>query len=1034
MSQASPFDNILAQCRDLFVERLVTAVSAMLEQADDALLEMMQGARDPRTQALYRETRDTVLPQRETIATQFRARYLREFQQRSNHAKKIGGTLDDIDLDSIELALVGEDDLNETLKVNAMAARLRQYCEDELVALDQRVGVLFGDAGLHPDDNPFAPQAVCDAYKQTCSQVDSNVAVRMVLLKLFDDHVLDEIRGIYKAVNALLVQNAILPKIRGVGGVRQERDRKAEAKKEEPAEAEDSAGGQDFFTLLQNLVSKNPAGTAQAAPGVAGAAGHTPAGMAAGGAVAGGVPAGVPGGAASGGGAPGYIPAGAPMPQVLEVPDLMHSLTRVQVGDVSAVTGNTTQLAVIVNEPGTTNVLRELKDTSLGSGMSQMDAMTLDIVALLFDQLFDDANIPIAVKGLIGRLQIPMLKVAIADKALFSRKHHPARQMLDTLGEIAARMPDDVDASNPAFVRLDEILRDLIADFEDDFDIFGTVREQLQTVLAAEDQRLEQETQTAGKQIEQEESLSLAKTVAQTEIKMRLRGAALPDAVTDFLVKQWIKVLILTQIRHGESSEEWKSAIDTMDLLIWSVEPKNTLEERRELVGKVPQLLKRLSDALAEAGVEDEVRMGLLRDLRKLHSEMLTPSRATAASQEVASAPAATAANESAPQAEPLATEPAPPVAEMAGATEPADELLPAAEPAESVTEPVAGFELAALEFTPSAPRELAAETESLAKPATAEPELPVPVAEPSSPADAQEPAVEPVAKFELPALDFAPSAPGAPAPDAQPSPAAEPAAPTAEPVAEPELPSLDFSPSAPPQSVAREKPAEQPAAPLAPPPAAKQPVQPKPPKPADLELPPLQPKPPAQSKPAPQTQPPAKPAAPATPPAAKPAVAAKPAQPKPAVPPVRPPPAAAKPRQVVTPDFSAPVKVSNPFGEGEVEVDDLDFTVALRGPSDAKPPPALPPSLVVIGCWVSIKLRGETEKHRIAKLNYISPLKTRFLFIDQQGKTALECTQAELVKMLEIGDVTMAAEPKPAPPLFDRIAEGVVNKLGGKK
>jgi hypothetical protein len=957
MSQASPFDNILAQCRDLFAERLVAAVSGMLDQADDALVELMHGTRDPRTQELYRETRDRALAQREMIETQFRARYLREFQQRSNHAKKIGGALDDIDLDSIELALVGEDDLNETLKVNAMAGRLRQYCEEELVALDQRVGVLFGDAGLHPDDNPFAPQAVCDAYKQTCGQVDSNVAVRMVLLKLFDDHVLDEIRGIYKAVNALLVQNAILPRIRGIGGVRQEREKKADAR-EEPAETGESAGGQDFFTLLQNLVTKNPVGTAQAAPAAAGAPGPAavmpgvgPAGGTPGGAVPAGVPAGVPGGGASGGGAPGYIPAGAPMPQGLQGPDLMHSLTRVQVGDVSAVTGNTTQLAAIVNEPGTTNVLRELKETSLGSGMSHMDAMTLDIVALLFDQLFDDPNIPIAVKGLIGRLQIPMLKVAIADKAFFSKKHHPARQMLDTLGEIAARMPDDVDASNPAFVRLDEILRDLIEDFEDNFEIFDTVREQLQTVLAEEDQRVEQETQTAGKQIEQEESLSLAKTVAQTEIKMRLRGATLPDAVTDFLVKQWIKVLILTQIRHGESSEEWKSAIDTMDLLIWSVEPKNTLEERRELVDKVPQLLKRLSDALAQAGVEDEVRMGLLGDLRKLHAEMLTPSRATAGSPEDASAPAAAAESEPAPHAEPPAIEPAAPVAELPGATEPGEELLPAAEPAEPVPEPVEKLE----------------------------------------------------------------------------------------------LPSLDFATSAPPEPVPQDKPAAQPIAPAATPPAAKQPAQPKPPTPADLELPSLEPKLPAAAKPAPQAQPPAKPAAPAaptpaprpTPPAAKPAVAPKPAQPKPSVPPSAPPrqpaPAAAKPRQVATPDFSAPVKVNNPFGEGEVEVNDLDFTVALRGPSDAKPPPALPPNLV-IGCWVSVRLRGETEKHRIAKLNYISPLKTRFLFIDQQGKTALECTQAELVKLLETGDVTMTAEPKPAPPLFDRIAEGVVNKLGGKK
>ena len=36
----------------------------------------------------------------------------------------------------------------------------------------------------------------------------------MVLHKLFDDHVLDDIRSIYKDLNTLLVQRSILPKIR----------------------------------------------------------------------------------------------------------------------------------------------------------------------------------------------------------------------------------------------------------------------------------------------------------------------------------------------------------------------------------------------------------------------------------------------------------------------------------------------------------------------------------------------------------------------------------------------------------------------------------------------------------------------------------------------------------------------------------------------------------------------------------------------------------------------------------------------------
>ena len=95
-----------------------------------------------------------------------------------------------------------------------MANKLRIYCEDELVALDQRVGVLLGDADLPAKDNPFSPQVICDAFKHAGRQLEVDVGVRRALLKLFDDHVLDDIRAVYKAVNALLVRNAILPQVR----------------------------------------------------------------------------------------------------------------------------------------------------------------------------------------------------------------------------------------------------------------------------------------------------------------------------------------------------------------------------------------------------------------------------------------------------------------------------------------------------------------------------------------------------------------------------------------------------------------------------------------------------------------------------------------------------------------------------------------------------------------------------------------------------------------------------------------------------
>src|SRR5258706_7759042 len=147
---------------------------------------------------------------------QFHASFLSEFKQRTKKGKKTSGKFSDFDAEasSFELSLVADDDLDETLKFNEMAAKLRRICDDELAALDQRVGVLLGDADLQTENNPISPNAVCDAYKKTCRKLVESVPVRGIFLKLFDDHVADALRSIYKAVNELLVQNAILPKIR----------------------------------------------------------------------------------------------------------------------------------------------------------------------------------------------------------------------------------------------------------------------------------------------------------------------------------------------------------------------------------------------------------------------------------------------------------------------------------------------------------------------------------------------------------------------------------------------------------------------------------------------------------------------------------------------------------------------------------------------------------------------------------------------------------------------------------------------------
>jgi hypothetical protein len=578
MPGASPFDALLTQCRDLASSQLDKAVEAMLAKTDEALAELATKTQDRETQKLYLEARDAARQKSAEFGKLFHARYLAEFQKRTNKAKKIGGGFSDADLSSIELSLVADDDLDETLRFNEMAAKVRRICEDEINALDQRVGVLLGDADLQSEEEPFSPQAICDAYKQTCRQTIEKIELRSVFLRLFDDLVLDAIRSIYKALNDLLVQNAILPRIRYGAPRKDKKKRKVKDKDGKETEV-DEASGEDMFAALQKLL---------------GAA------------------------AAGGGGGPGMGVGGAPLMQGAE---LLGSLTQLQLDGLAALGAGATLPA----GGGTANILHELKSSSVGSSMGQMDAVTLDIVARLFDQLFDDPKIPLGAKGLIGRLQIPMLKVAIADKELFSKKDHPARVLLDTLGEIAIRLPADFNTESKLFGHLEAILQELITGYKDDVGIFGSVREALLALMKRADDRVEAEARAAAERIVQEEALGVAKSAAQAAVSARLQQhASLPGAVLEFIIEQWIQLMMLIHVRRGPASEPWNRSIEVMDQLIWSVEPKENVEDRRKLATTVPVLLKGLAAGLAAAGIDDAVREKFFTDLMRLHTAILS--------------------------------------------------------------------------------------------------------------------------------------------------------------------------------------------------------------------------------------------------------------------------------------------------------------------------------------------------------------------------------------------------------------------------
>ena len=169
------------------------------------------------------------------------------------------------------------------------------------------------------------------------------------------------------------------------------------------------------------------------------------------------------------------------------------------------------------------------------------------------------------------------------------------------------------------------------------------------------------------------------------------------------------------------------------------------------------------------------------------------------------------------------------------------------------------------------------------------------------------------------------------------------------------------------------------------------------------------------------------------------------------------PPPAAAPPQsEEEALDFTAEITVKNPFGGGDVQVDELDFTEAPPALEAAAPkvepkagkPGAKPakeaekkpakdlalPSKLKEGIWVGIRPESQDPDapRQPAKLLYMSPLKSRFLFCDRGGRKVLECGRAELAKRFKMREIViMKGDPDAS--LFERILRGVMSSLGAE-
>lgn len=511
-----------------------------------------------------------------------------------------------------DFSLVSFEEMESKVLSRNLSQSLEVTNAELLVALNVRIGHILRRTPISVSQNPFRPELFVKAVHQAWMELEPNPETHHLILRLLRPELFLQLGTIYRELNQALVERGILPELN---------DGYRNKQKKNMMSGSDDINNRDPYleNKLRNIFSGNaPAGSfGNTVTGGGGNGGGSGPAMDGGGGMpyTGGQDAGggYPGGAGGGGGSGGYGGSshggGGNAPDMVTIDrQFFDYLTSVQ-RDFSA-----------NPMPTDTAHLRQLSQQPNAGGLTHIDQSTIELLARIFDYVFNDQSIPADIKNLISQLQIPTLKVALLDKDFFFKESHPARVLIDTLAKSSVLLNSDTTSEDPLYQMIEGIVERVQQDFDQQIELFSDVVADLEAFLKEEEQQTEVAISEPVAAALKQEKMRLAREFAENDVAIRVETGEVAGFLETFLKEQWIRILTISHNVKEEKPNALENALRTMDDLIWSLKPKNSAEERKELVSKLPAMLSLLNAWLNAIKWDEPERVIFFSKLAERHA------------------------------------------------------------------------------------------------------------------------------------------------------------------------------------------------------------------------------------------------------------------------------------------------------------------------------------------------------------------------------------------------------------------------------
>lgn len=274
------------------------------------------------------------------------------------------------------------------------------------------------------------------------------------------------------------------------------------------------------------------------------------------------------------------------------------------------------------------NQLFSVRDQIGADDATKLERVAIDVIAVLFEFILDDEQIPAALRLQIGRLQIPFLKAAMLAPELLQQADHPTRQLLNRMGTAAVGSEQDALTGQNLASEITRIVKKILSEFDKDIAIFSECVEEFDLFLAKNLRNADAETALSVDAMEEAEAISVLTANTTAALRDILAPMTVDQRIVDFILNVWTPVLVRASLQEEKNAVAANDSMlvryrELLPELVWSAQEKQTPADRSVLMRLLPTLVRRIKTGLLMIHLPEKESQQALDQLVAVHTQIL---------------------------------------------------------------------------------------------------------------------------------------------------------------------------------------------------------------------------------------------------------------------------------------------------------------------------------------------------------------------------------------------------------------------------